>query len=70
MNDTQVIEDEAEKAEIQAELRVPLLEQSERDVDEYKINLTYNELDHLRKRFLKYCVICDSVKPPRTHHCR
>lgn len=33
------------------------------------VDLTLEELEVVENKFLKECTICDSVKPPRAHHC-
>ena len=34
------------------------------------VELTQEELDLVETKFLKECLICNGVKPPRAHHCR
>lgn len=34
------------------------------------LNMTPDEFDLMKNKFLRVCNICDSVKPPRVHHCR
>jgi len=41
------------------------------DIDfEYNVQITESELAYLRDRMLRFCEKCESMKPPRTHHCR
>lgn len=34
------------------------------------VELTEEELDLVEHKFLKECLLCNGVKPPRAHHCR
>lgn len=43
---------------------------SEMKIDEYRVQLNYEELSFLRSKFIKYCMQCEAVKLPRAHHCR
>jgi palmitoyltransferase len=33
------------------------------------VELTAAELDLVESKFLKECLVCNGVKPPRAHHC-
>ena len=37
---------------------------------EYCVKLTGEELEILKDRLIKFCVHCETIKLPRSHHCR
>ena len=32
--------------------------------------VNHEEFETIKQKFLKTCILCESVKPPRVHHCR
>ena len=61
LNSSKDLKEESEELKEQLSLQV---------VEQFTVFMNYKELDYLRLKFLKYCVYCDAVKPPRAHHCR
>jgi hypothetical protein len=35
----------------------------------FTVKLNADELEVVSNKFLKECILCNGVKPPRTHHC-
>ena len=34
-----------------------------------EISLNDEQIDYLQEKFMRYCLKCQCIKPPRTHHC-